>query len=119
MDIVVIGIVFVFAAYILWLKSKEKRKRIEMEAELYAKFLEKGVEIPANLLETKTKKNNHDSLKAGIFLIFFSLGISLFMFFLSEKVHLAIAVSSVPLFVGLALSFIHYLWKKKGYREDE
>ena len=117
--IVTIIVPFVFVIAILWMKSNEKHKRNKLQAELYAKAIEHGRELPPNLFEEK-KKNN--SLRTGIILICIGIGITIFMFFMgksqAEQIRLA-AVGLIPLFLGIGNLIIHFIWKKQGISDDE
>ena len=113
-----VAIPLVFAAVIIWIAGVNKRKHDQMLADLYAKALEQGRELPPELLSSGKKKN--ESLKTGIILIAIGIGISLFMYFVSpENGFRRAAAGLVPLFAGVGLVAVHIVWKRLGYGDEE
>ena len=122
----IIGVFFVPAALvvlIVWFKSNEKRKRYQLQADLYAKALEKGESVPADLFADFKKA--HNPLHTGIILLAAGIGISLF--FVLMAVSLArieadayyplmsvASVGVVPFMVGVAYVIIHFIEKRKA-----
>ena len=126
----IIGVFFVPAAVIIlivWFKSNEKRNRQRLQAELYAKALEKGQPIPSDFFAEPIKKRN--PLNTGIICIAVGIGISLFIwlgatsaarldtnagaFFISWT-----SLGIIPFLVGVAYVIIHFLEKGKAINED-
>jgi hypothetical protein len=113
---------------IVWIKSSEKRKRSEYEANLYAKAIERGQELPKDLLgslEKNTRKKS--SLEKGIILISVGVGISLF-FMLTEGVTVAgfsddvmegAALGIIPAVIGAGHLLVHFLVKKPNRKPEE
>ncbi len=120
-EVLVLGvvlIVFVFVGFIIWMKSHEKRKLIQMRADLYAKALENGEKLEEGLLEIPKKKG--ESLKVGILLIFIGIGISLFMYFnTKEESFRAAANGLIPIFMGIGFLVVHYVLKSQGIEDEE
>ena len=78
--LVILGIFFVPAALIIlivWFKSSEKRKRYELQADLYVKALEKGQPIPDGLFVEPPKPKKRFALNTGIICIAAGIGIVL------------------------------------------
>ncbi len=115
----IIAVPFIFVIIITLIKSLDNRKRMQMKADLYAKAIEKGVELPQNLFEIPKKKNN--SLKSGIILIFIGIGISLFLLLTAkpgDEIRSA-ASGLVPLFLGIGFLVVHIVFKKQGIPDEE
>lgn len=111
---------FIFVIVITLIKSMDNRKKMQMKADLYAKALEKGVELPKGILDTPPKKGN--SLKSGIILIFIGIGITIFMYLGSprpgQELRFA-ATGLVPLFLGIGLVVVHFIFKKYNIPDEE
>jgi len=116
--VAVIAIPFIFTLIVVWIKSLEKRKNRELMAELYRKSIENGRELPPDLFEPKNKNN---SLRTGIILIFVGIGISIFMALTSNQEDMikSVAGGIIPFFLGIGFIIIHYIWKKKGYSDED
>ena len=132
----IIGIFFVpiiMIILIAWFKSSERRKRNELQADLYAKALEKGQsipDIPADLFaELKEPKKKNNPLNTGVICIATGIGISVFIWLgsisfaqVSEEasaVFISFAsVGIIPFLIGLAFVIIHFIEKKKDTEED-
>ena len=117
----IIGIFFVPAVLVIlivWFKSNEKRKRYQLQAELYAKALEKGESVPADLFADL--KKNRNPLNTGIICIAVGIGISVFLWMASGielSVHEAGKVASlgvIPFLIGVAYVIIHFIEKKNA-----
>ena len=125
----IIGCIFlpiIMVILIVWFKSKEKSKRYEVQAELYAKALEKGQPIPADWFVEPQKKRY--ALNTGIICI--AVGISLFLFFLMVSAFAGqmdanaagvfkafTSVGIIPFLIGVAFLIIHFIEKKKSSNE--
>jgi len=119
--IVTLIIPFVFVIVVLWIKMKEKHQHHQLQADLYAKALEKGQPLPDNLFEEDKKQ--HNPLHTGIILIAVSTGIILFLWMLfsaiekytpeAEGLSSLSLVGMIPLLAGIAFLIIHFIEKKK------
>ena len=119
--IVTLILPFVFVIFVLWIKMKEKHQRRQLQADLFAKALEKGQPLPDNLFAEENKQDN--PLNTGIILIAVSIGIMVFMwtFFNAIVKHNPGAdglssvslVGLIPLLTGIAFLIIHFIEKKK------
>jgi len=116
--IVILLVPFIFTLLVVWIKSMEKRKNNELMAELYRKSIESGRELPSHLFESKNKNN---SLKTGIILVFVGIGIAIFLGAAADDGFTIknIAGGIIPLFLGIGFLVIHFIWKKKGYTDEE
>jgi hypothetical protein len=125
--VVVLTVPFIFVIVIEWLKSVDRRKRYNLQSELYAKALEKGQDIPVDLFVEPKKKGNH--LYTGIICI--AVGIGLALFFLLMSVSFAqiqgkaatvfravAAIGIIPFFVGAAFFIIHFIEKRNNNNEN-
>ncbi|MDR2119863.1 MAG: DUF6249 domain-containing protein [Tannerella sp.] len=118
----------IMAIAIVWITSAEKKKRYELEADLYAKAIERGQELPGNLFDRLgEKKRKKSSLEKGIILISVGAGISLFFLViaLTDAPHAdrslrGMAIGIIPFAIGVGHLLIHFLEKKKQHdRKDE
>ena len=112
---------FIFVIIIMLLQSNDKRKRHELQADLYAKALEKGQSIPADLFAEPKKKRN--PLNTGIICIAVGIGVSLFFWVVSvvaseKEALVASALGIIPFLIGIAFVIIHFIEKKKVAEED-
>ena len=119
---------FIFIIIIVWLQSNEKRKRYELQADLYAKALEKGQSIPVDWFTEPKKKRN--PLNTGIICIATGIGIALFVWlfvftgFEDLKDDAVImfrligALGIIPFLIGIAFVIIHFIEKKKVTEEN-
>ena len=126
---------FIMVIFIVWFKSKDRRKRYELQAELYAKVLEKGQTLPTDLFD-ETKKGQAVSaesqkrcnpLNRGIICIAVGIGVSLFAwlslgFIFSGKISVneaapAASLGFIPFFIGVAYVIIHFIEKKNDENE--
>jgi hypothetical protein len=107
-----------FTVGVIWIQSKEKLKIKELKAELYAKALEKGVELPPDVLDPDKK---HSTLKAGIILPFIGVGLSVFMYLAAEPPNQwkTTALGLFPILLGFGLITVHFVWKKLGYKDTD
>ena len=123
----ILGVFFVPAAMvvlIVWFKSKERGKRQHLQAELYAKALEKGQPIPADLfVEPLKDKQKRNPLNTGIICIAVGIGVALFIWMSGGAVpgvelKKAASLGIIPFFIGVAYVLIHFLEKGKNASED-
>lgn len=116
--LVVIAGPLIFAGVIVWIKSRERRKRDELKVELYSKALDSGRELPPDLFKTAPK---NDSLKNGIILVSIGIGLALFMLLIipDENRFRTASVGLIPFFIGVGFLVIHFVFKKKGYQDNE
>jgi len=124
--IVVLIIPFVFVIAITWINSNEKQKRRQLQADLYAKALEKGQPIPTDLFAEDKKQKN--PLNEGILLIAVGIGLALFIwlfFNATAKTHPNAApavwiasVGLIPFMAGVAQLIIYFIEKKKTANKD-
>ena len=96
--IAIFGFPVVMIIMIVWFKSKERMKRYEMQADAYAKALEKGQTVPDDLFEPAYMKFAKEKIKGelvfsqemqanplnvGIICVSVGIGISLFIWLVS------------------------------------
>ena len=81
-------------------------KRRNMEMEVYKKAVEKGLPVP----ELKAPRTPLRTLKAA--LVWLAVGIGLFLILLTSGESEGLAVSSVPILIGIAM-LISYAIEKK------
>jgi len=120
----IIGIFFlpiVMVILIVWFKSNEKRKRYQLQAEVYAKALEKGQAVPDDLFAELKKKRN--PLNTGILCIATGIGVSLFIWLSKGAVpgvefSKAAALGIIPFLIGVAYVLIHFIEKNQVANED-
>jgi len=127
---------FAFVIIIERMKSKDRHKRFDLQADLYAKALEQGQPVPTDLFlePTKPQKKNNplNSLYTGIICVSLGIGVALFalsiIFFLglseyrSEDawVIFTLVASSgiIPFLIGIAFIIIHFIKKKNSGIEN-
>jgi len=126
--IVIIIIPFAFVIMIEGLKSQERQKRYDLQADLYLKALEKGQPIPKDAFaKQESEKNN--KLTAGVINIAAGIGLAVFFWImsiiftefnpvLSITMKSAAAFGILPFLVGIALVLIHLIEKKKDTGEN-
>jgi hypothetical protein len=126
----IIGVFFVPAAMVIlivWFRSNEKRKRYELQADLYAKAIEKGQSVPTDWFTEPKKKSK--ALNTGIICIAVGIGLSLFFWLISvffaqvdataSAVFLSFSsVGIIPFLIGVAYVIIHFIEKKKDNVEN-
>ena len=120
--VIALTLPFVFVIVIEWMKSQERRKRYDLQAELYAKALEKGQPIPMDVFVNPKKKIK--PLNIGIICIAIGIGLASFFGLMSISfAELGASVSItfrsvasmgiIPFLVGVAFLIIHFIEKKK------
>jgi len=127
-SILVLTVPFIFVIVITWLKSNEKLKRNQLEAELYVKAIEKGQPVPANLFADEKKQDK--PLNTGVVLISVSVGIILSLWLLFEAIAKSVnteetaflpklaLVGFIPFMAGVAFVIIHFIGKNKSTTEN-
>ena len=120
--------VFIFT----WVLSNEKRKRYQLQVDLYIKALEQGHTLPTEWLAEPPKKRN--SLKTGIICIAVGIAISLVIglvsislgnvgelefYDVSEFLFLFTSLGIIPFLIGIAYVIIHFIERKKTVNKDE
>jgi len=123
----IFGFPVIMIVLIVWLKSNERIKLYQLQADLYAKALEKGQTVPADLFAEPVKENK-TSLKSGIICMAVGIGIALavlIMLILLESVlkddnkalilfRIIGSISIVPFMIGIAFLIIHFADNKKN-----
>ena len=126
----IIGIFFVpvvMIILIVWFRSNERRNRYQLQAEVYAKAIEKGQSIPDDLFAELQKKRN--PLQKGIILIATGIGVSLMFVLMAipatridheafDGMMTAASLGVLPLIIGVAYVLIHFIEKKKDVGEN-
>ena len=122
----IIGVFFVPVAMIIliiWIIFNARRKRYQLQAELYAKALEKGQPIPADLFAVEPQKKRNP-LNTGIICIAVGIGVALFIWLsngaMPEGVQIggAASLGIIPFLIGVAYVIIHFIEKKQGKTEN-
>jgi len=120
--IAIIGIFFLpilMVILIVWFATNERRKRYQLQTELYAKALEKGQPNPADFFKDLEIKKKRNPLNTGIICIAVGIGITLFLWLskgaIIDGVELskASALGVIPFLIGVAFVIIHFIEKKK------
>ena len=125
--VAIIGVFFVPAAMVIlivWFRNSAKTKRYKLQTELYAKALEKGQPIPADLFaESKVQKKKRNPLNTGIICISVGIGVAMFIW-LSKgavpggaEIGRAASIGIIPFLIGVAYVIIHFIEKQN--RNDE
>jgi small-conductance mechanosensitive channel len=130
-SIVVLTMPFIFVIAIQWIKTKEKCKQYDVQAELYAKALEKGQAVPTEMFAKPVKPEKiNKPLNIGIICMAAGIGITLMLWFMSiafvrlseEEASIALkgvaSVGIIPFLVGVAFLIIHFIEKKKSANEN-
>ena len=117
-----VGIFFlpiIMVIFISFFRSREQRAKHKLQAELYAKALELGRDVPADLFTQEKRKKN--PLNTGIILISVGVGVALFFGLvevensnITEAFSLGAAFGVIPFFIGLAHLLIYFLSKKQA-----
>ena len=122
--VAVLGIFFVPAAMvvlIVWFRNNARNKRYQLQADLYAKALEKGQPVPVDLFAEPVKRRN--PLNTGIICIAVGIGIALFIWLSggaipSVNFTQAASIGIIPFLIGVAYVIIHFIEKGKTTNED-
>ena len=121
---------FAVIVLLVWLKSKERITRDQMQANLYSKIIEKEQSIPSlptSLFEKgkePEKKNRNIALKSGLICIALGIGISLCCWIISiiaEHIHqemsdaflMFASIGIIPFMIGIAFVIIHIIEKRE------
>jgi len=110
---------------IVWFRSNAKIKRYQVQADLYAKALEKGQTVPADFFAEPVKKRNKSyALYTGIICIAASIGLSLFLWVFFNAIPGApdglsklASIGIIPFLIGVAFVIIHFIGKKQAKNE--
>jgi len=111
LPIFIVGIVFTVIAVIgvaIIIASIKKRK---MEIDAYKAAIEKGLPVP----ELKIVKSPISTLKAALVWIADGIGFGLLM--IADGDAEGLAVSSIPILIGVALMISYYIEKKEREKE--
>ena len=113
---------------LVWLKSWERIKRYRLQADLYAKAIEKGESIPSlsnDFFAEPEKKSS--GLKSGIICIAIGVGITLSLLLMAplfgqiddEKFvpvfQMLALIGIIPALIGVAFVIVHFI--EKGGRQ--
>ena len=126
----IFGFPAIMIILIVWLKGKERVKLYQLQADLYAKFLEKGQSVPAvsaNWFAEPEKKKKNTSLNAGIICMAAGIGIALTVWLMFILLRLELkgadevlilfkvigSIGIIPCMIGIAFLIIHFVEKKK------
>jgi len=126
-NLAIIGCIFlplITVILVVWFRSEENRKRYQLQAELYAKAIEQGKPVPADLFAVP-KKSRH-SLHAGLICIAAGIGIALAMWVMSVITYPSFsqlilsfgALGIIPFLIGVAFIIIHFIEKEQGHNEN-
>jgi len=112
-SVLVFTVPFIFTVLIFWIKSVEKHKRQQMQADLYLKTLEKGQSLPAGLFTQPEKEDS--PLRVGLILTLIGIGISIMLWVIigDESDQRVAIVGILPLCMGIAFLIIHFIEKRK------
>jgi hypothetical protein len=129
----IIGVFFlpiISITLIVWLivrfKIKANMTRERLQADLYAKAIEKGMELPqfppSFFTQENVEKKRRNSLNIGIICVAIGLGTSLFFIviaLLGEKEAVNGAVFGIiPFFIGIAYLLIWFIERKQAAKQD-
>jgi hypothetical protein len=123
----IIGLFFMpilMVVAIIWIKSNSKNKQNRLQAEVYAKAIEHGQELPANFFETlpQEPKKRANPLNIGIILIAVGVGISLFFAVIAwigvKESMQGAPIGIIPFFIGIGYLLIHFIGKKQAAKND-
>jgi hypothetical protein len=113
----------VMVVLIIFFKTRTARRRNELQAEIYDKVIEKGMELPANFFAPIEKKKN--PFNTGIICMVSGLGTSLFFVvmgifnnFQQEELWGASGLGAIPFMVGVGYLIIFFV-EKKHQREEK
>jgi len=126
--VAIIGVFFipvVAVILIIWIIFNARRKRYQLQADLYAKAIEKGQPVPADLFAAELPKKRNP-LNTGIICIAVGIGIALFIWLSKGAVpggvqvqHVgAASLGIIPFLIGVAYVIIHFIEKGKATEED-
>ncbi|MDR2848771.1 MAG: DUF6249 domain-containing protein [Bacteroidales bacterium] len=128
----ILGIFFmpiVLVILLVWFKTNAKNKLNQLQADLYAKAIEKGQELPANFFvpEIPAKKNSKP-LNIGIILIAAGVGISVFFLIVAliaghdaqdvaVGARIGAGLGVIPFLIGIAYLIIYFIGKKQAQKD--
>ncbi|MDR0437760.1 MAG: DUF6249 domain-containing protein [Bacteroidales bacterium] len=141
----VFGVPAAMIVLLAWINSRKRVSRYELEADLYAKALERGEKLPDDLFDRsysiriererrETEKEELSDLKrnalnVGIILMFAGFGVALVLWIVAfvigqtDGINAQIlviikavsAVGIIPFLIGVAFMIIHFIEKKKAH----
>ena len=130
--IAILGVFFVPAVMVIlivWFRNNAKIKRYQLQAELAAKALEKGLPIQTDLFAEVEKKRN--PLNRGIICIAVGIGVALFIWLaqgtvpgtsaayqVGYQIGRAASLGVIPFLIGVAYVIIHFIEKGKAGNEN-
>jgi len=127
--IVVLTVPFIFTIIIVWIQSEERRKRHQLQADLYIRALDKGQPMPTDLfVEQKTKRN---LLNVGTICLFSGVAIFITLWLISVVANqngnasdavvifrVFSFIGIIPFLIGVAFVIIHFIEKKRGTNDN-
>ena len=125
-----IGLFLIPAAIILlivWFNVVTKRKRYELQAEMYTKALEHGQSAPPDLFAEPKPQRKFKPLNVGIICLFFGIGVFLYFWFAAiletapanaTDFRIRAPFGIIPFFIGIAFVIIHFITKTKSVNEN-
>ena len=112
----------------MWFNVVSKRKRYELQAEMYTKALEHGQSMPTDLFaEPQTPQKKSKSLGVGIICMFVGIGFFLTFWLIAALIPDAEQAAIpkgfalfgiIPFFIGIAFVIIHFIEKKQSVNEN-
>ena len=106
---------------IVWFRTNTERARNCLQADLYAKALEKGMELSPSLF-VQEKKKKFNPLNTGIICIAAGLGVSLSFVtigLLGNGGAVKVAtIGIIPFFIGIAYLLIWFINRKQAAKQD-
>jgi len=112
--IIVVSSPIIAIILIVYFFFRAQRNRQAQQAELYAKAMEQGKELPANFFQPAYKRN---LLNRGIMWAMVGIGVGVF-FALNSSIKEGVALGAIPFCVGLAYLLIHFIGKKQNSHEQ-
>ena len=111
---------------IIWFKTKASTMRERLQAYLYAKVIEKGIELPQlppSFFTQEKAEKKRNPLNIGIICIATGLGVSLFFVTTAallgdEKISRGAATGIIPFFIGIACLLIWFIERKQVDKQD-
>jgi EamA domain-containing membrane protein RarD len=112
-SVLAITLPFVMVIFVVGFAIYEKIRKQQIQADLYAKALEKGQPIPADLFADDKRKRN--PLNTGIICMAAGIGTALFFWLTAgagDRLEVA-ALGIIPFLIGVAYLIIHFIEKKQ------
>ena len=127
---------FAVIVLLVWLKSRERITRDQMQADLYSKIIEKEQSIPSlplNLFEQREKlgkRKRNVALNSGLICMAIGVGISLCCWIISivagqmsqgsemaSGFLMFASIGIIPFMIGIAFVIIHIIQKRESISE--